>query len=103
MVTVLSGFVDHPFMISNAVPPPTYLVLRSSRTTSWMLQRVPANAAAPPVPFPERAVAIWIPPPACEIRLDQHANRILEFQVILDDERIAIRSADEVRAALQPL
>src|SRR6202521_2411085 len=38
-----------------------------------------------------------------EIRLNQHANRIFEFQVILDDERIAIRSADEVRTALHPL
>src|ERR1700675_1857095 len=38
-----------------------------------------------------------------EIRLDQHANRIFDFQVILDDERIAIRSADEVRTALHPL
>ena len=38
-----------------------------------------------------------------KIRLDQHANRILEFKVILDDEGISVRSADEVRVARHPL
>src|SRR5258708_22709199 len=37
------------------------------------------------------------------IRLDQHSSRILEFKVILDDERMTVRSAHEVRAALHPL
>src|SRR4029077_8070193 len=37
------------------------------------------------------------------IRLDQHANRILEFKVILDDEGMTVRSANEVRAAGHPL
>ena len=38
-----------------------------------------------------------------KIRLDKHANRILEFKVILDDEGMAVRSADEVRVARHPL
>src|SRR5208282_4452313 len=38
-----------------------------------------------------------------EIRIDQHANRILEFQVILDDKGMAVRSADETRVARHPL
>src|SRR6266851_1961157 len=38
-----------------------------------------------------------------EIRLDEHANRILQLQVILDDEGIAVRSADEAGVAFHPL
>src|ERR1039458_3896077 len=38
-----------------------------------------------------------------EIRFNQYANRILEFDVILDDEGMAVWSADEVRVALHPL
>src|SRR5258708_36462893 len=65
MVTVLSGFWGQLFMISNAEPPPTYFLLRASRTTSWMLQRVPASAAPPFLPLPEMSVANCIPAPAC--------------------------------------
>src|SRR6266436_7100166 len=38
-----------------------------------------------------------------KILLDQHANRILQLQVILDDEGIAVRSADEAGVAFHPL
>src|SRR5208282_3849739 len=38
-----------------------------------------------------------------EIRFDQHANRILEFQVILNDEGIASGSANKIRTAWHPL
>ena len=38
-----------------------------------------------------------------KICLDQHANRILEFQVILDDKWIAIGSPNEVRVPLHPI
>src|SRR5713226_8506794 len=62
---IIMGFWGQLFMISNAEPPPTYLLLRSSRTTSWMLQRVPASAAPPFLPLPEMSVANCIPAPAC--------------------------------------
>src|SRR5258707_4216249 len=38
-----------------------------------------------------------------QIRVDQNADRILEFQVVLDDEGSTICSADEVRITWHPL
>lgn len=38
-----------------------------------------------------------------EVAVNQHSYRILEFDVILDDERIAVCSSDKRRAPLHPL
>src|ERR1019366_3164796 len=38
-----------------------------------------------------------------EIRFDQYPNRILQFKMVLDDEGVAVGSADEVRVAGHPL
>ena len=38
-----------------------------------------------------------------QVRLDQHANRILEFQVVLDHERMPVSSANERSVAWHPL
>src|SRR5208283_3260418 len=38
-----------------------------------------------------------------QVGIDQHAHRILEFHVVLDDERLPTGSADEWRVSLHPL